>query len=267
MENTNNFVWRFNTLSGFRIFIPGVVEPEFCGFMEDGPMPDGSDTVSEDEGIDEDLQFAEEQFEQERKKDIDQPFVREDLNITYPSTKADRKNYPAIPLQKELNRVSQQDFKARFQMFEAAFKTNEIFTISVKPKDPAIFQLWYQRQIVSKPKNHEDLGEYTKESSSKTTQVPETEDSKPEKQMGFLKPFDTFSSAIYRSDPAFEKMDSETIESADDIPTLIQDIETPDLKERLTEILCLFLQDEHSESMGIVFRQNSTPYIKLFQKA
>lgn len=265
MDAVNNqFVWRFNVLSGQRVFIPGKVEPKVCGddtnphhpaligcFLEDPIV-----NLSED-GLR--LQMALSHHAEERKQDVDKTFVAEDICKIYPSSEAPRDKRPAVTVR---------DFSVRTQMFDVAFQTNAIFTISVKPKDPTVFQMWYQQRIITgpKPDEAETLGKYLYESQSKKTEKPQKEESPPPRQMGFLKPFETFSSLEYGADPIFENIDCEWIKSAEDIPELLENIEDPTLKQNLSSIFADFLKDSEADSIALRGHDKGRPFTKLIHK-
>lgn len=269
MESVNNhLVWRFNALSGQRIFIPGDVANQSCGFMEDALYEsDPEDSLSEDPSVDlEDealrLQLAHDQYEEQRKKDIDSTFVGEDICMFYPTTEAPQNKYPVVTMRQQAKRLSKKDFSARERMFDIAYQTNALFTISVKPIDPTVFQLWYQRRYITGSRPNEVYNR----PASKTTENPQTEDSQPVKQMGFLKPFETFSSAEYGADPTFDRIEGEAIDSAEDIQSVVADIEDPNLKENMSRILAEFLEDKEAESVALMGHDKGKPLILLFHK-
>jgi hypothetical protein len=258
---SNNFVWRFNALSGQRIFIPGEVGDNSCGFLEEND-PELADDVSEG-SADLELQLACDQYEQQRKKDRDLTFVGEDICMVYPSSEAPQNQCPVVTMRQQATRLSGKDFSARMRMFDIAYQTNALFTISVKPRDPSLFQLWYQRRCLTRPSPNEALVTYSK---SKTSQNPQAEDSHPIKQMGFLKPCETFSSSEYGPDPIFDKIDSEVIQLTEDIQEIIAGIEDPQLKENVTRILTDFLEDDEAESVALLGHDNGRPFTKLIHK-
>lgn len=258
---SNNFVWRFNALSGQRIFIPGEVEDNSCGFLEESD-PELADCESDD-STDFELQLACDQFEQQRIYDKDLTFIGEDICMVYPSSDAPQGKCPVVTMRQQATRLSGKDFSARMRMFDIAYQTNALFTISVKPRDPSLFQLWYQRRCFTRPSPNEALITYSK---SKTSQDPQTIDSNPIKQMGFLKPCETFSSSEYGPDPIFDKISSEVIQSAEDIQETVAGIEDPNLKENVTRILTDFLEDNEAESIALMGHDKGRPFTKLIHK-
>jgi len=261
----------YNAISGQRVFIPGQIEPNSCGFSGDIHNEPIAECLPEDPfaNLSDDvmrLQLAVNQYERERKQDIDRTFVAEDICKIYPSSEAPRDKCPIVKMRQQTIRLGQKDFSARMRMFEAAFQTNAIFTISVKPKDPTVFQMWYQRRMITAPKQDEALGKYLYESRTKTTDGPLDEESQPVKQLGFIRPFETFSSAYYGIDPIFEKIEGEVIKSAEDIQSVVAEIEDPNLKENMNRILAEFLEDKEAESVALMGHDKGRPYIQLFHK-
>lgn len=258
-------IWRYSTLYGRRLFVPGIVEADACGSLKSGPV--AREIVAArnaPESLDENvlrLQLALDQKEKEKKEGKDITFVTENVHIVYPSINAPREKTLLFPTTE-----AGKDFTARLKMFEVAFQTHVIFTISVKPKTPSIYQLWYQKQILAPKPDELRFVESIDKHTKRETNVPETEGIAPPRQMGFLKPFETFSSGEYGADPVFDGIEGEWIHSVHDLPEALKDINDPFLKERLTSILTLFLEDPEADSVGLRFHENGRPLTRLIHK-
>lgn len=166
--------------------------------------------------------------------------VVEDLVIIYPTadTPADRPSSGDSCGECDLS--CQEAFAARMKMFDVAFKTSEISTISVQPKNPNLFQMWYQKRVTeNKPEEYRHHSSIFK-IAQMVAKESEINGKIPPMQKGFLKPFDAFSSAQYRADPIF---DGVKVAIVKDFPNL-------------SPILSLFLEDKEAVSLGLVHNGN-----------
>jgi hypothetical protein len=254
----------YKALWGSRIYQPQVAEPHSCG-MTQSPHRSITDFQPSDPIVQMDqeeliLRMVVDRSSMNRLRDLDKSDVYgEDLEI-FP--------YSNAPQSCKLYEqgLGEQKWERRIQLFGVAFQTQNIFTISIIPKNPTTCQTWYQKRL-PKPSDPDYLP-ITRTFENKTwgSNLPATEEKAPEKQLGFLKPFPTFSNEVCAADPIFEKIEAEWLCSREDIPGAVEDISGP-LKNRFMTILTLFLKDEEAVSLGMTFFQEGKGCVKLFHKA
>jgi len=139
--------------------------------------------------------------------------------------------------------------ESREKMLKIAFDSNNIFSISFKPKNPTK----YQALLL---KNNKCEGESYSESFSKveagTTKEKDslTPSEQPTKIVGFLKPYPRYSSKDFAPDESFKQIPPKKPDECD-----FSDVQPPELRETLTEILRNFEEDYEAEEIALIYFQ------------
>lgn len=255
-------------LFGAHLYIPKIMESDNCGVSQKWEQNknildwNSCDQPDEDNVM---LQLLVDKAFQEQKTDKNKSQVFEECFGYYPLEKAPHKA-PMIYERDKLKDTEQKKWTSRIQMFETAYKSDNIFVISIVPSNPKECQTWYQKRIL-KSSNPDLLPESSElEHKQSFCLSPRKEGKIPLKQLGFLKPFETFSSQNYEADPIFEKIEASWIGSSEEIEKSLNDIKKVQLKEQMKMILTHFIADEQTKSVGITFRDGDKAGFKLFHK-
>lgn len=266
------YVWK--TLYGERIFMPKTYEPNSCGIAEtNAGNRNILDGFREDPLLELDdrmlrLQFAVDGIFKSREEEIDRASVNEASLEIYPCHKAPQQRASVLYERDKVEKAEQKEWMlSRIKMFELAYETRGIFTISISPKNPQICQSWYQKRSLKASSEHYLPDSYSYEDKTKVCSMPATETDNPEVQMGFLKPYEAFTSCSYAPDPIFGRIEAAWIGSVNDITGSLSDVTDGALNDRLVTILTHFLIDDQADSIGLRFHSNGQGFIKLFRKS
>ncbi len=191
------------------------------------------------------------------------PVVHEQSIRVCPSQKAPAK--PTMLYERDEEDLRPQWMFLRIEMFEKAYATHDLFTVSIVPKHPEVCQTWYQRRTLS-DYQEEKRQDYMFESTTNTCAFPQKAQNQPRAQFGFLKPYPSFSSERYIPDPRFERIDSIRLQHIWDVEQVMREVTNEALKERLTVILSNFLKDDEAKGIGLCFHNHGTGTTKLFHK-
>ncbi|MBS0628751.1 MAG: hypothetical protein JSS30_00830 [Verrucomicrobia bacterium] len=264
-----NYACEFVTLAGRRVFTPAILDTPFqaCGNQSEHSFGGGDeDNVALNPQVELEpevfaMQVALAQHEMNQRKALDQTFVREEVLLISPSSNAPRETLPEMRLRDQM--WQGEKWLHRKKMFEIANRTDQIFTISVVPKDPELFQYWYQRRVnvrldfpIEVPCNN-----YC----SKATDKKEQKGVQPTRQMGFLKPFESYTSLDYGVDSKIN-FEEDWIQYPAEIEEKLENIDDPSLKRNLAAILRHFWFDEEAQSVGIVCHIGQQALAKVFHK-
>jgi len=161
-------------------------------------------------------------------------------------------------------------WQPRINMFETAYQTEQIFAISIVPKNPSMRQTWYQKRILKTTPDYFFHGSTsTKIKHSECFTRVQTDEQMPIKQPGFIEPFSAFSSAKFGADPTFsnsERVRQVWLQTRLDVENALVEVGELPLKTQLTTILTHFLIDTEAKSVGLIFRNGEQLCYSLFHK-
>jgi hypothetical protein len=178
----------------------------------------------------------------------------------------------------EEKKEGQDSWLPRRHMFETAATDTKIFSLSIVPKEPSIFQLWFFKQAVTPLKGchaslaglHETYGFFDRKQRAYGS-MPTPQDH-PRIMQGLVKPYPTFCSAKYQAEIDPEHLPANVtrffLSRLEEIPSAIEDISPLDLREKVHTILTDFLNDPHAAEAGMTILQPASMTVKkrLFSK-
>lgn len=141
----------------------------------------------------------------------------------------------------------------RMRLFFAAYKCEDIFSVSIVPKNSSIKQTWYLKKtfIYENLYQYCQGGEEQRFGNSYHNGMAKPEDPQPKDfQGGFIKPFPTYYSDSYR--PTIENTDdAKLISNQNDIDEAIQ-VYPERSQIQVGSLLSIFLEDTEATHIGIV---------------
>jgi hypothetical protein len=154
-----------------------------------------------------------------------------------------------------------QSWQPRIAMIETAKEEGRIFSISIVPTDPKIFQTWFYKK--SAMATSDDMhGSFEKKEF-----VTIAEDAmQPQRLLGFVKPFPSYNS-MYA--PTLDPQEPGTIpiSKIEDIPPAIADLLPDPLRERVEIVLRHFFNDPHARAIGLTVFHHVSASNRVFIKA
>lgn len=124
------------------------------------------------------------------------------------------------------------NWKERIRMFEKAYLLKGLFSLSIQPTHPEIWQDWYLKKTPLR--KHRNLA------------------------IGFLKPFPLFFLPQFHPDPEMKKL-APIILRKEIFSENFAEIKPEPLREGIIEILTHFLHDPESTTLGMIYFQHQRP--------